>query len=142
MQTYNICVRKYLCNISVNHVLTKSQSIDVLKSSNRKPLFSTLIAEGGLLVVNCSEKLRALREARGLTQMQVANRIGVSKSMVSAYETAAKTPSIEVLIRFSNLYCVSVDYLVCIDAPKLINVSGLDDDSVALVAALVKKLEK
>ena len=54
-------------------------------------------------MVDCSEKLRALRDARGLTQLQVANRIGVSKAMVSAYETASKAPSIEVLIRLSRL---------------------------------------
>lgn len=91
-------------------------------------------------MVDCSEKLRALREARGLTQLQVANRIGVSKAMVSAYETASKAPSLEVLIRLSRLFGVSVDYLVCLDAPKMIDVSGLDEDGVALITALIKKI--
>ena len=92
-------------------------------------------------MVDCSEKLRALREARNLTQKQVANRIGISKAMVSAYETASKAPSIEVLIRLARLYGVSVDYLVCVDAPKVIDVSSLADDTVALVSALVDKLK-
>lgn len=92
-------------------------------------------------MVDCSEKLKTLREARGLTQLQVAKRIGVSKAMISAYETASKAPSIEVLIRISRLFGVSVDYLACVDAVKVINVSGLDDDSIALVAALVEKLK-
>ena len=92
-------------------------------------------------MVDCSEKLRALREARNLTQKQVANRIGISKAMVSAYETASKAPSIEVLIRLARLYGVSVDYLVCVDAPKVIDVSSLEDDTVALVSALVEKLK-
>lgn len=91
-------------------------------------------------MVDCSEKLKALRDARGLTQLQVANRIGVSKAMVSAYETASKAPSIEVLIRLARLFGVSVDYLICVDAPKMIDVSALDDESVALVTALIKKL--
>lgn len=93
-------------------------------------------------MVDCSEKLKSLRETRGMTQLQVANRIGVSKTMVSAYETASKAPSVEVLIRLSRLFGVSVDYLVCVDAVKVIDVSGLDDDSIALVAALVGKLRK
>lgn len=93
-------------------------------------------------MVDCSLKLKTLREARGLTQLQVANRIGVSKAMISAYETASKAPSIEVLIRLSRLFGVSVDFLACIDAAKVIDVSGLDDDSVALVAALVEKLKE
>lgn len=92
-------------------------------------------------MVDCSEKLKVLREARGLTQLQVANRIGVSKAMISAYETASKAPSIEALIRLSRLFGVSVDYLVCVDAIKVIDVSGLDDDSVALMAALIEKLK-
>lgn len=92
-------------------------------------------------MVDCSEKLRSLREARGLTQLQVANRIGVSKAMISAYETASKAPSIDVLIRLSRLFGVSVDYLVCIDSPKMIDVSGLDDEAMALLTALVSKMK-
>ena len=38
------------------------------------------------------EKLKMLREARHLTQLQVAERVGISKAMISAYETAIKTP--------------------------------------------------
>lgn len=91
-------------------------------------------------MVDCSEKIRALRDARGLTQLQVAERIGVSKAMISAYETASKAPSIEVLIRLSRLFGVSVDYLVCVDAPKMIDVSRLDDESAALISALISKL--
>ncbi|MBS5676864.1 MAG: helix-turn-helix transcriptional regulator [Oscillibacter sp.] len=75
-------------------------------------------------MVDCSEKLRKLREARKLTQAQVADRVGVSKTMISAYETASKAPSIEVLIRLSRL-----------------DVSGLDDDTVALISALVEKVK-
>lgn len=92
-------------------------------------------------MVDCSEKLRTLREARGLTQLQVANRVGVSKAMISAYETASKAPSIEVLIRLSRLFGVSVDYLVCVDAPKYIDVSELDDESATLIATLVDKIK-
>lgn len=92
-------------------------------------------------MVDCAEKLKALREARGLTQLQVANQVGISKAMISAYETASKAPSIEVLIRLSRLYRVSVDYLVCVDAPKYIDVSDLDDESAALIATLVSKMK-
>lgn len=93
-------------------------------------------------MVDCSQKLRMLRESRHLTQLQVANRIGVTKATISAYETATKAPSIEMLIRLSRLFGVTVDYLVCVDSLQGIDVSGLDEDSVALVSALVEKLRK
>lgn len=92
-------------------------------------------------MVDCSEKLRALREAKGLTQLQVAYKIGISKAMISAYETASKAPSIEVLIRLARLFGVSVDYLVCVDSPKFIDVSELDDEAVALIASLISKMK-
>lgn len=92
-------------------------------------------------MVDCSEKLLALRKARNLTQQQLARRVGVSKAMISAYETASKAPSLDVLIRLSAVFGVSVDYLICIDSPKQIDVSGLDDDTIALVAALVERLK-
>lgn len=92
-------------------------------------------------MVDCSQKLRMLRESRHLTQLQVANHIGVSKAMISAYETAIKTPSIDVLIRLSRFFGVTVDYLVCVDSTTGLNVADLDDDSVALVAALIEKLK-
>lgn len=93
-------------------------------------------------MVDCSQKLRMLRESRHLTQLQVANRIGVTKATISAYETATKAPSIEMLIRLSRLFGVTVDYLVCVDSLQGIDVSGLDEDSVALVVALIEKLRK
>lgn len=93
-----------------------------------------------MLVVDCSEKLRSLRKAKGLTQLQVAERIGVSKAMVSAYETSAKAPSLDVILRLARLYGVTVDFLISVETHKFIDVTGLDDDSAALVAALVEKL--
>ena len=92
-------------------------------------------------MVDCSEKLKSLREARRLTQKQVADRVGISKAMISAYETSSKAPSIEVLIRLAHLYGVSVDYLVCVNSPKSLDVSGLDDDTIAHLSALVQKLK-
>lgn len=91
-------------------------------------------------MVDCSDKLRLLREAKHLTQQQVANKVGVSKATISAYETASKAPSIEVIIRLARFYGVSVDYLVSVDAPKYVDVSKLDDESVALIASLVNKM--
>ena len=88
-------------------------------------------------MIDCSEKLRQLRLGKHLTQGQLAQRVGVTKGMVSAYETASKAPSLEVLIRLSR---VTVDYLVCVDAPRYMDISALDDSSAALVIALVDKL--
>ncbi len=91
-------------------------------------------------MIDCGEKIRLLRINKHLTQEQLAKRIGVTKGMVSAYETASKAPSLDVLVRLSRVLGVSVDYLVCVDAPKYVDISALDDSSAALITALVDKL--
>lgn len=93
-------------------------------------------------MVDCSQKLRMLRESRHLTQLQAATRVGVTKATISAYETATKAPSVEMLIRLSRLFGVTIDYLVCVDSPQGIDISGLDEDSVSLISALIEKLRK
>ena len=93
-------------------------------------------------MIDCSEKLRLLREAKHLTQAQVAERIGMSKAMISAYETASKAPSVEALMKLSRLYRVSVDYLLFLDSPKHIDVSDLDDETIALIVAMVDKIKR
>lgn len=92
-------------------------------------------------MVDCSEKLRLLREAKHLTQAQVAERIGMSKAMISAYETASKAPSVEALMKLSRLYRVSVDYLLFLDTPKYIDVSDLSDEEVSLLAAVADRMK-
>ena len=45
------------------------------------------------------------------------------------------------LIRLARLFNVSVDYLISVDSVVGLNVAGLDDDSVALLASMVEKLK-
>ena len=93
-------------------------------------------------MVECGEKLRQLRKAKHLTQLQVAQRIGISKAMVSAYETDSKLPSLDVLVKLSRLYGTTVDYLIRYDSPKSIDISKLDDESAAIISSLVDKLNR
>lgn len=52
-------------------------------------------------------KLQALREAKGLTQRQVGQAIGVSTVTVSSYENGHGKPSGDILARLMVLYGVT-----------------------------------
>lgn len=58
------------------------------------------------------ERLRDLRQAAGLSQADIAERMDVSRQAVSRWETGAGTPSMENLIELSRLYGVTMDELV------------------------------
>ena len=92
-------------------------------------------------MVDCAEKLRYLRETRHLSQHQVAKNVGVSKASISAYENGSKVPSIEVMVRLARYYHVTMDYLVSVgDESKLVDLSGVSDETVALIVSLVDRM--
>ncbi len=59
-----------------------------------------------------SEKLQLLRKNKGLTQEELAEKLGVSRQAVAKWEAGQVYPDISNLIGISSLMNVSVDYLV------------------------------
>lgn len=59
-----------------------------------------------------SKKIKSLRKDNKITQEELAIKIGVSTSMVGMYETDARKPSYEVLIKIADYFKVSLDYLL------------------------------
>lgn len=59
-----------------------------------------------------SEKLQLLRRSKGLTQETLAQALSVSRQAVAKWEAGQAFPDISNLIEISNLFHVTVDYLV------------------------------
>lgn len=55
-------------------------------------------------------KLKTLRKGKGLTQLDVANRLGLVRATISNYEVGRRTPHLSELKRFAELYGVGLDY--------------------------------
>lgn len=86
-----------------------------------------------------SEIARELRESKHLTQAQLAERMWVKKSIISAYETDARPPSLEMLLKYAQEFHVSVDYLLGMDTSKSISVQGLTDSQINAVWHVVNE---
>ena len=61
--------------------------------------------------MNLTEKIRALRESAGLTQAELAERVGVSEKVVSKWECGETKPSAEVLPALADEFGISIDAL-------------------------------
>ena len=92
------------------------------------------------MIVDLAPRLRQLRMDKLLRQDQVAALIGIDKSTVSAYENDLRQPSCEILVRFANLYRVSVDFLLGRNEDQTLDVSGLTGAEIALVRNLVASM--
>ena len=64
------------------------------------------------MIKDLPEKLKLLRVKYGYSQKQVADKLNISPSIISGYETGERTPSTDVLLSLSNIYNCSVDYLL------------------------------
>lgn len=58
------------------------------------------------------EGLKQIRKERGLTQLKVAMDLNISREALSHYENDKREPSIELLIKMSEYFNVSVDFLI------------------------------
>ena len=92
-------------------------------------------------MVDFSQRLKQLRNDKHLTQAQVAERVGVTASMVSSYETDIRLPSFEVMVRIADLFGVTVDYLLCREDKRFLDISELTDEEASVVCSMVEVLK-
>ena len=89
------------------------------------------------------KRLKELRTQAGLTQKQLGDLVGLSKTVISYYELHTRTPSPDVLIKLAAVFHVSSDYLLGIDKEKsgrTVDVTGLTDEEVKSIEQMVQLL--
>ena len=88
-------------------------------------------------MVDFRTNIKKLRQERHMTQGDLARRVGVSKAMVSAYETEIRYPSYDVLIKMVSVFGVTIDFLLGLEKKRFIDISGLDEKEAEVVVNLI-----
>ena len=88
-----------------------------------------------------NDNIKRMRIARGMSQVEFARRIGVTKQCVSNWENDNVIPSIEMLIKIADVFNVRTDLLLGREGDEVIDVSGLTEEQRGHVAIIVKDLE-
>ena len=91
-------------------------------------------------MVDFGFRIRTLRKKNNLTQSQLAERLGVTKSVISAYENDLRLPSYDTLIAISRIFKVSTDYLLGVEQNNGLDVSGLTATEVSALKTLMKAM--
>lgn len=92
--------------------------------------------------VNFGDKLKSLRTAQKMTQQQLADRIGVAKSIVSYYESGDRYPSYDVLVRIAHVFHTTTDFLLDIAKDNVVDVTGLSEEDIAVVRTVAEALKR
>lgn len=59
-----------------------------------------------------NDKLTALRKERDLSQLDVADALGVTRQAISRWEVGSSFPTVDNLIALSKLYRIPMDMLI------------------------------
>ena len=58
-------------------------------------------------------RIKTLREDFGYTQQELADKLNGAKSTIAMYENETRKPSLEILVKLSEIFNCSIDYLLC-----------------------------
>ena len=96
----------------------------------------------GNVMRDFSEIAKELRLSKNLTQTQLAERMWVKKSIISAYETDARPQSLDMLIKYAKEFNVTTDYLLGLQEHKFINVDSLTDQQINILNSIIIEFSK
>lgn len=88
-----------------------------------------------------AEKIKALREARGWSQAELSRRLGITRNGVNSWEQGLSMPSPACLVDLAKVFGVSTDYLLGLERLTTVDVTGLADRDVAVLAELAERLK-
>ena len=87
-----------------------------------------------------SEQLIRLREKRKWSQKAVAERLKISHHSYSKYESSVRNPRFETLVKFRDVYGVSLDYLYGLinDDTVTVNITDLTPEQQDCILCIAK----
>ena len=87
-----------------------------------------------------NDRIKELRVAHSLTQVELAADLNVTKQCISNWENNNIQPSVDMLIKIAKYFSVSTDYLLCIDNRNFIEVEGLTDIQTAHIRQIINDI--
>jgi len=85
-----------------------------------------------------AERIKALRLSNNLTQNDIAKKLGITRSSVNAWEMGISVPSTMYIVELAQMFSVSADYILGLEHKVVLDISGLDDDSVKILNDMVQ----
>ena len=89
------------------------------------------------LAYDLGKRIRELRLKQGWTQRELAQRIGIHKSVISYFELGERYPAYDKLLRIADTFHVSTDYLLRGGEPSQLDVARLNERQLRAVRELV-----
>lgn len=97
-----------MCNIGYFHVTVCTHNfVYIMKIRNLE--LDDMVKEQSQIVSN---RLKELRDKNQVTQNEIATQLGITRKTYILYENSRRSMSSEILLKLSDLFHVSLDYLI------------------------------
>lgn len=94
------------------------------------------------MIYNLSQQIVNMRFKMGMSQAELARRLGVTRSSVNAWELGFATPQLKHVIEMAGIFSTTVDNMLNISEEVTVNISDLNDEERQVVLNLVDILRK
>lgn len=89
-----------------------------------------------------ADKIKMLREKRGITQADLAKQLGLTRAGVNAWEMGISVPSTAYVVELALFFGVSTDYLLDLKKTVTVSVEGLDDREISAIVEIINCLRE
>lgn len=87
--------------------------------------------EKGLILL--ADKIKTIREQLGMTQAELARKLGLTRSSINGWEMGLSVPSTQYIVELAKLFRVSTDYLLGMEQGAVLNIDDLTEKEVSVL---------
>lgn len=84
-----------------------------------------------------ADKIKSMREQCGMTQAELARKLGLTRSSINGWEMGLSVPSTQYIVELAKLFGVSTDYLLGVKQGAVLNIDDLTEKEVSVLTDLV-----
>lgn len=88
------------------------------------------------------KRIKELRNKYKFTQTELAEKVGVTKPTIAAYENDSRQPSYEVLVRMAAIFRVSIDSLLLDRSELILDAHGLTEEQMDILGIQIAYFRK
>ncbi len=93
------------------------------------------------MLYSLNENIKKLRISQGMSQVEFATLVGVTKQCVSNWENDNVLPSIEMLVKIADIFKVKTDFLLGREPERSIDISGLTEEQAGHISLIIRDFE-
>ena len=88
------------------------------------------------------EQIKQLRLNKKLSQVELSQKLSITKQSVSNWENENIMPSIDMLIKISQIFDVTTDYLLGLSEKHTLDTTGLTEIQISHIQSIINDLRE